>query len=134
MKPEKLSFVALVTTRTSEQKQGLNLYGNFIQTPVIWEDVGLCTLKNRINISSEAKLFIRRRISNALSDVPSLEHNGYSDTFAISCRPPGAQRLDCLLTCWGHIGHMFQFLEKQLSTGTNHLSLSTITKAKIFNS
>ena len=81
MKPEKLSFVALVTTRTSEQKQGLNLYGNFIQMPVIWEDGGLCTLKNRINISSQAKLFIRRRISNALSDVPSLEHNGYSDTF-----------------------------------------------------
>ena len=35
LKPEKPGLVRPVTTRTTEEKQGLNLYGHFIQMPVI---------------------------------------------------------------------------------------------------
>ena len=34
MKPEKLAFMPPVTTRASQQRQGLNLCGYFIQMPV----------------------------------------------------------------------------------------------------
>ena len=35
LKPEKPAFVLPVTTITNKQRQGLNLYGRFIQMPVI---------------------------------------------------------------------------------------------------
>ena len=47
-------------SRTS-QGRGLTLYGDFIQKLEIGEDDGLCTLKNCLNISSQANIFIRRR-------------------------------------------------------------------------
>ena len=46
----------------------------------------------------------------------------------------GAQRLNCSSPSWIHIGHVFQFLEQQLFTCFNHVSLSTIIRTLSYSS
>ena len=61
LKLEKLAFVLPVTTRTDEERQGLNLYGRFFQAAGDLRRWQVMCPKTRLNIPSQTDLFIRRR-------------------------------------------------------------------------
>ena len=63
MKLEKSAYMLPVTTRTKKQRQGLNLYGHFIQMQMISEDGGLYTLKNRLTFQFRPAFFYKKGTS-----------------------------------------------------------------------